>query len=233
VQGSRTAWAERTLGQRNLIVQGFLVDATESTGGEFIHNNNDLNRGLQTLAAMPQFSYLLGFSPSDPPDSKYHNLKVTLAKGGNYEVKARPGYFATPTEKPAETAQQRVDRVAASSESLSEIPAAVKVEAVADKILVDISLDAKGLAFVEQNGASVQQLTFVTILEDAQGNYIEGKQAIMDMNLTAATRAGLEAKGIKPVTSFVVPKGSYRIREVIREAVQNHMAASTTPVEVR
>jgi hypothetical protein len=73
----------------------------------------------------------------------------------------------------------------------------------------------------------------VTILEDAQGNYIEGKQAIMDMNLTAATRAGLEAKGIKPVTSFVVPKGSYRIREVIREAVQNHMAASTTPVEVR
>jgi hypothetical protein len=73
----------------------------------------------------------------------------------------------------------------------------------------------------------------VTILEDAQGSYIEGKQAMMDMNLTAATRADLEVKGIKAATSFVVPKGLYRIREVIREAVQNHLSASTTPIEVR
>ena len=231
-QGSRTDWAERTLGQRNLIMQGFLVDATESTGGEFIHNNNDLNRGLQTLAAIPQFSYLLGFSPTDPPDSKYHTLKVTVAKGGNYEVKARPGYFATPSEKPKETAQQRVDRVAASSESLSEIPATVKVQSVEDKIQIEILVDAKGLAFADRNGRSVQQLTFVTILQDAHGNFIEGKQAMMDMNLTSATRGDLEAKGIRAATSFVVPKGSYKIREVVRDAVQNHLAASNTAVDV-
>jgi hypothetical protein len=94
-------------------------------------------------------------------------------------------------------------------------------------------LDAKSLTFSEQNGASVQQLTFVTVLEDAQGNYLEGKQAVMDMNLTSETRADLEAKGIKAATSFVVARGSYRIREVIREAVQNRLAASSTPVEIR
>jgi len=232
VQGPRTEWAERSLGQRNLIVQGFLVDATESTGGEFIHNNNDLNHGMQALAAAPQFSYLLGFSPADPPDGKFHNLKVTVAKPGNYQVKTRPGYFATPPEKPAETAQQRLDRVAASTESLSEIPTTVKMQVVDGKILVDILLDAKGLAFIDRNGASVQQLTFVTILEDEQGHYIEGKQAIMDMSLASEMRADLEAKGIKAATSFAVRKGSYRIREVVRDAVQNHLFASTTPVEV-
>jgi VWFA-related protein len=241
-QGARSDWADRSLGQRNLIMQGFLVDATESTGGEFVHNNNDLNRGLQTLAAVPQFSYLLGFSPTDPPDGKYHSVKTTVAKAGNFEVNARPGYFATPAEKPGEkppeTAQQRVDRAAASNVQLSEIPVTVKVQAVEDKddryrIQVDIVLDAKGLTFADQNGASVQQLTFVTILEDAQGNYLEGKQAAMDMNLTSETRAGLEAKGVKAATSFVVPKGSYRVREVIREAVQNHLAASTTPLDIR
>ena len=233
VQGARTAWADRTLGQRNLIVQGFLVEAAESTGGQFIHNNNDLNRGLQTLAAAPQFSYVLGYSPADQPDGKYHKLKVTVVKPGSYQVSARPGYFSTAGEKPPETAQQRIDRVGASSESLNEIPATVKVQAIDGKIQVEIALDAKGLTFSDRNGESVQQLTFVTILEDGQGHYLEGKQALMDMNLSSETRAELEAKGIKAATSFTVPKGSYRIREVIYEAVQNHLASSTTPVEIR
>jgi hypothetical protein len=72
----------------------------------------------------------------------------------------------------------------------------------------------------------------VTILQDAHGNFIEGKQAMMDMNLTSATRGDLEAKGIRAATSFVVPKGSYKIREVVRDAVQNHLAASNTAVDV-
>ncbi len=120
----------------------------------------------------------------------------------------------------------------AATDLRSEIPATVKVQALGDKVHVAIALDAKSLTFVDRNGTSVQQLTFVTILEDAQGNYIEGKQAITDMHLTAGTRAGLEAKGIKAATSFAVPKGSYRIREVMREAVQNHVAASTTAIEL-
>jgi hypothetical protein len=95
-QGPRADWAERSLGQRNLIVQGFMVDATESTGGEFIHNNNDLNRGLEALTAVPPVSYMLGISPAEQPDGKYHKLKVTVTKPGNYDVSARPGYFQLP-----------------------------------------------------------------------------------------------------------------------------------------
>jgi VWFA-related protein len=230
-QGDRTDWADHNLGQRNLIQQGFLVEATESTGGEFIHNSNDLTRGLQTLAVPPPVSYLLGFSPSDPPDGQHHKLKVSLTKAGGYEVKARPGYVSTPSEKAPETAQQRIDRVAATTDSLAEIPATVRVQAIEGRIQVDIALDAKAISFSDQNGVSAQQLTFVTILEDAQGKFLDGKHAIMDMNLTPETRAQLEAKGIKAATSFQVAKGSYRIREVIREAVQNHLHASTTPVE--
>jgi VWFA-related protein len=242
--GPRTNWAQSSLPQRNMIVQTFLADAAASTGGQFIHNNNDLTASLLSLAAVPDVSYLLGFSPTDPPDGAYHKLKVTTTKAGKYDVSARPGYFATPpsspVEKPPETAQQRFDRVVASTESLDEIHATVQVQAVADEdkedrfhIQVDIALDAKSLPFTDVNGASVQQLTFVTVLEDAQGNYLEGKQAVMDMNLTSETRSDLDAKGIKAATSFVVPTGSYRIREVIREAVQNRLAALSTPVEAR
>lgn len=242
--GPRTNWAQKTLPQRNMIVQTFLADAAASTGGQFIHNNNDLTAALLALAAVPDISYLLGFSPADPPDGAYHKLKVTTTKAGKFDLSARPGYFATPpsgpAEKPPETTEQRFDRVVASTESLDEIHATIQVQAIADEekedrfhIQVDIALDAKSLTFTDLNGASVQQLTFVTVLEDAKGNYLEGKQAVMDLNLTSETRADLEANGIKAATSFVVPTGSYRIREVIREAVQNRLAALSTPVFAR
>jgi VWFA-related protein len=235
--GPRAAWAERTLMLRNQIVTGFLADAAASTGGEFIHNSNDLAGGLRALAAVPNVSYLMCFHPPDKPDGKYHKLKVIIAKPGGYAVSARPGYFSTVRSAQPETAQQLIDRVVASGELFDQFPSTVKVHAVAGKddryrIQVDITLDARHLPFAAQNDKSIQQLTFVTVLEDAAGNYLEGKQAVMDMALSSATRAGLEAKGIKAATSFLAPKGSYRIREVVREAVHNRLAASDSPIDI-
>jgi len=238
IAGPRAAWAGKTMMLRGQIVTELLADAATSTGGQFIHNNNDLAGALRSLAAPPEVSYLLGFSPTEKPDGKYHKLKLTTTRSGGYQVSARPGYVSTVQTPPSETAQQHIDRVVASGESLHQVPAIVKVSAAADKqdryrIQVDIALDARRLPFGKQSGKSIQQLTFVTVLEDASGTYIEGKQAIMDLALTTANRAALEAKGIKANTSFLAPKGAYRVREVIREAVHNQLAASNSPIEIR
>ena len=56
----------------NITVQSWLEDANilaemaDATGGTFFHNNNDLEAGFRRLAAVPEFSYLLGFSPQEP-----------------------------------------------------------------------------------------------------------------------------------------------------------------------
>jgi VWFA-related protein len=65
--GLRANWAERTLAQRTQAVTAFLADAAAATGGQFIRNSNGLTGGLRTLAAVPEVSYLLGFSPSAKP----------------------------------------------------------------------------------------------------------------------------------------------------------------------
>ena len=235
--GMRANWAERTLSLRTQIVSSFMVTATESTGGAFLHNTNDLAAGMRALAAAPAVSYLLGFSPGQP-DGKYHKLKVTLARPGDYQIAARPGYVATRPADRAESAQERIDRVVSSSDSLDQAPATVSVSSSAAgnglyRIQVRIALDARRLPFGSQKGASLQQLTFVTVIQDASGNYMNGKEAVMDMLLTAAKRADLESKGIKATTFFIVPPGSYRIREVIREAVHNRVSASTSPIDIR
>lgn len=73
----------------------------------------------------------------------------------------------------------------------------------------------------------------MTVLEDAAGNYMDGKQGVMDMIVTAAKRADFESKGVKATTSFTAPAGYYRIREVIREAGHNRVSASTSRIDVR
>jgi hypothetical protein len=55
----------------------------------------------------------------------------------------------------------------------------------------------------------------------------------MDLMLTDKTLAAYRAAGIRVALTFTAPKGSYQVREVVRELVQNRMAASSTPVECR
>jgi hypothetical protein len=137
--------------------------------------------------------------------------------------------------KPAETIQERIDREVLSAETLAELPATVHVSS-ADagsgliNIDVDINVDANHLKFVEKDDRQVQQITFVTVLEDGKGHVITGKEAVMDLSLLPATLADMQTKGIKAGITLTAPTGSYRVREIIREAVENHMAISNTAV---
>ena len=76
-----------------------MAELAEGTGGTFFHNNNDLEGGLKSLAAAPEYLYLLQLSPENvKPDGSYHRLKVKVDRDG-LQVQARRGYFAPKAEK--------------------------------------------------------------------------------------------------------------------------------------
>jgi hypothetical protein len=150
---------------------------------------------------------------------------------------SRPGYYATVVPKPPETVQERIDREVSSAETVNELSATVRVSSASGEggqitIDVNIKVDANRLKFVEKDDRQVQQLTFVTLLEDGQGHLITGKQAVMDLALTPGKLAEMRADGIKVETTFSAAKGAYQVREIVREVVENHWAISNTPVEV-
>jgi len=68
-----------------------LAEVADSTGGQFIHNNNDLKAGFNSLATSPT-SYILAFVPATL-DGKFHKLEVKLTRSKG-TVRARRGYFA-------------------------------------------------------------------------------------------------------------------------------------------
>jgi VWFA-related protein len=76
-----------------------LSELADGTGGTYFHNGNDLEGGLQKLAAGPEYIYLLEISLEQvKQDGAYHRLKVTV-KQDDLKLQARHGYFAPKKEK--------------------------------------------------------------------------------------------------------------------------------------
>ena len=234
---SRGLTAYRMQGRETLVLGEVMANASLATGGQYLQNDNDLSTGIRGLAEPEALSYILGFSPTAEPDDKYHRLKVKLKDDSGFHVEARPGYFPVKeTEKPADTVQQRIDRLAASKDTVEDFPASVHVSGSEKEgttvIEVDISVTASSLKFADQGERHIQQLTFVTLILDAAGNVVAGKQSVVDYALKPAKLAEFQSKGIEATTSFHLPKGAYQVREVIREAMENRMAASNAPIAV-
>jgi VWFA-related protein len=74
--------------------QDVMSELADGTGGTYFHNNNNLEGGLKTLAAGPEYLYLLEFSLQDvKPNGSYHSLKVEVSRSG-LALQARKGYVA-------------------------------------------------------------------------------------------------------------------------------------------
>jgi len=73
-----------------------MTTLAEATGGTVFHNNNDFNTGFDRVAATPDSSYLLGFSPTEHElDGRFHPINVTVGgKDQKLSVQARKGYYA-------------------------------------------------------------------------------------------------------------------------------------------
>jgi hypothetical protein len=121
-----------------------------------------------------------------------------------------------------------------SDEEIKNFPVTLVWRREQDRIEFTIGVDAKALRFPEVQGRRAEELTFLTVLEDPGGNFVEGKQSVMDMALTNAALAEKLKKGIHVATSFPVSSpGFYHVREVVREATQDRIWASTSAIDIR
>jgi VWFA-related protein len=75
-----------------------LLALAEGTGGAFVENTNDLAPGAVRAAEDHASYYVLGYTPSKPPDGEYRSLSVR-ARCEGCRVLARRGYRALPSRE--------------------------------------------------------------------------------------------------------------------------------------
>ena len=219
--------------------QGILASLSAGTGGIFFHNSNDFEAGLRQAAALPEVYYVLTFSPANIKlNGKFHSLKVTLNTHGSFAIQARRGYFASEAALAGRgSSQDELERVVFSPEEIHALPVDVtaQVAPVSDhqsKLTVTIHVDVRQLQFRREADRSADKLIFHTTLFDDDGKYVAAKEASLDLHLKDATLARVSQSGIFAKTSFPVPPGTYRVREVVRDTESSGMSALNCVVEV-
>jgi VWFA-related protein len=236
-----TGWVlfeTRALPDRLMVVNSAMADIAHGTGGEFFHNNNDLHAGLRQLGVPPEVTYRISFRPEGvTPDGSFHKLKVKVAHSGNFDVVARPGYFA-PSDKPADDPRAKFDKAVTTSDTVDDFPAGLAIQigrpsASQRTLSVVVRIDLSKLDFATQDGRKKQRIAFVSALLDAQGKMVEAKEGWMDLALTQETYDRLVKTGLNAELSFQVAPGMYGLREVVEEAVAGKLSSATHSLDLR
>jgi VWFA-related protein len=215
-----------------------LAELADATGGTFFHNNNNYEEGLGRLAAPPEYSYLLGFSPEAlKPDGKYHNLKVTVKSQEKVTIQARKGYFAPKRGvNEAEQAKQDIEDAVFSREEFHTLPVQLhtqffKTSDTDAQIAVLVRVDLRGVHFKKVDGRNRNDLTIVSALFDPNGNYVKGNEKVLEMRLRDETLQQRRDSGVTLKSSFDVKPGSYLVRLVVRDA-EGQISAENGAVEI-
>jgi VWFA-related protein len=218
-----------------------LADFAGGTGGVFFHNNNDFDAGFRAAGGLPEYSYVLVFSPGTlKANGKYHHLSVELvgaAASRGLRVQARRGYFAPQTvPSSAQAEQEELMEAVYSRDEINNSRLRLqtrffKPDPMQAQFTVVAHLEPQWLTFRKQSGRNADDVTFATAIFDNDGNLVAGFTKTLELRLRDATLEKLRTAGISVVNNFKVAPGSYQVREVVKDA-GGFISSKNEPVEI-
>jgi VWFA-related protein len=234
--------------QREVAAGDVLAEVAQGTGGEFVHNTNDLRAAFGALAPSP--AYYLAFDPTDMKlDGKFHDLKVELAeKHKGFSVQARRGYFAPKNAAEANAiakqggasesdaqAQEQIREALQSKTELQQLPVTMDVRVSSTKteardLALTAHLDPKSLQFRKDGQRNLNNVTFVFAIFDAKDNLIQLQRGQAKMDVSDAELQAILRAGLKMDSTFELKPGIYRVREVVTDSEQHHITAVSRTV---
>lgn len=200
-----------------------MYDLSYTTGGTYFHGNNDLDEGFRRVDSIPEFSYVLGFSPVPPQsDGKVHPLKVALRNSKPFTIQARSGYYAPPHQLAGlQDVKQEMLSEILSREEAHSFPMAFHTQFYrTDPALIHLSvlvhIDVRQLHFEKVDGLNNQDLTLACALFDENENYVQGIKQDVKIRLSDESLAKLDTGFTTRADLVVMPK-IYFLRIVVRD----------------
>jgi hypothetical protein len=224
----------------SMIQTDVVATLAEGTGGTFSQGTNDFDQGITRAASVPEYKYVLAFSPQDLKlDGKLHNLKVTLRNSKGMELQFRKSYYAANyATGPEEKSKQEIEEAFFSRSEIHDLPAVLQTQYFkldnGDATLSAVTkIDVRKLNFHKEGDRNRNDVTVVTGLFDSEGNYISGAQKVLQMRLLDQTLQNDKrlSSGLSVEHSFAVHPGRYTVRVVVRDTEQL-MSAQSNIVEI-
>ncbi|MGH9394019.1 MAG: VWA domain-containing protein [Terriglobales bacterium] len=205
-----------------------------NTGGVMVENRNELDRAYDRLAAGAPVSYLLEVAPGEGKPDDFHHLEVKVNGHPEARVAARPGYYPASgvddgIAGPPELAKNLMAALA--GQPLYQVPVEVKMAALQPSadgpsgVQLGLLISPRNLPFTEVKGKQHETLRVIATLNDAHGNLVVGREGIVELNLSDATRKQLDKTGISAGLALPAPLGVYSLRIIVQETLKGATTA--------
>ncbi len=236
---SRTAGDRMRLDREAEMVKEDPLNAVaHDTGGEFFHNNNDLLSLMNKAVTRSGVIYLLGYySTNNTRNGLYRKLSVKVSRP-DVLISARKGYYAPKGDEDFQANKNEDVREAlASTEDLTEIPVSISLnvsheQSTRSSVAVQTRVDVRKIHFQKRENRNRNIFTIVTVVYDANNQYVEGRETDIDFNLTDPNYKNVMEEGLRSQARFELGPGNYRVRAVVREAGETKMGTATKTVEI-
>jgi VWFA-related protein len=235
---------------RESAARDVLEEVAQGTGGQLIHNNNDLQAGFGLLAGAP--AYYLAFAPTDMKlDGKFHDLRVELAeKHAGFSIQARRGYFAPRSEAEAAAsvepgalidsdaqAKEQIREAVYSKTNVQQLPVTMDVKVFSTKtadreLALSGRLDTKLLHLHKDGQRNLSNVTFVSAIFDQKDNLVQLQRGQAKLEASDAELQQVLSAGLKMDSKFELKPGIYRVREVVTDSEDHHITALSRDVNV-
>jgi VWFA-related protein len=236
--------------ERESAARDVLQEVARGTGGQFIHNDNNLQAGFGVLAGSA--TYYLAFAPKDMKfDGKFHDLRVELAeKHAGFSIEARRGYFAPRSEAEAAASvepggpvdldaqvKEQIREAVNSRADVQQLPVTVDVKVFSTKtqdrdLVLSARLDTRALHLRKDGERNLNSVTFVSAIFDQRDNLVQLQRGQAKLEVPDAQLQHVLSAGLKMDSTFELKPGIYRVREVVTDSEEHHLTAVSRDVNV-
>ncbi|MET0556702.1 MAG: VWA domain-containing protein [Vicinamibacteria bacterium] len=218
--------------EQDVLAKAGAEHLAEATGGAVLASN-DLAAGLERMATDASAYYLLGYQPAHPPDGKWHDLELKVARPG-VRVRARRTYLSERAGPAvgAGPADASPSLVAGGDRTALPVRAAAHVQAPdgagGARVLVAIDVDGDRVQVEDgPSGATAQlDLSIAAVARD-RASVFPLDQTI-DVTLRPSERAGFWSF----VREVRLPPGVAQVRTRVRDRRTGLFGAVALRVEV-
>jgi VWFA-related protein len=232
---------------RFLDLQDGLRYLADETGGLFIRNTNDLNRGIRSVLNDQQGYYLLGYVPEASSFRKsgglttFHRIQVKVKRAG-LSVRSRTGFLGYSDEETraaAGTPAQRIARALTSPFASSDIGLKLTSLFVYDQqagayMRSLLHIDPNEVAFnKEADGQYKAIIEVVAFTFGDNGQVVDQISRQYSITVPEATYEQIKSRGLLYNLNVPVKKpGAYQLRVAVRDTTTEKIGSASQFIEV-
>jgi VWFA-related protein len=214
-----------------------LYYVAEETGGEYLHNSNDLANSFEQLLDRTGLIYVLVFQPVRVPENgKFHPLKVTV-KNKSWHVSARSGYYEPKSEKTLTSVERKLALSSAIAAALprTDVPSwvlAAPVPGEQGNARVAVVVEVPGDRLLAGHSDSKMDVDLFVYAIDGKGQTKDYLYQPVTIDLKVAEE-NLARNGLKYYGLLNLPPGDYTLRTLVRDNQTGRYGVSITPLKVQ